>query len=384
VRVTMLVKSDVLHDARVRREAESLAAAGHEVTVIGEQRPAPQSRLDLAFDGVEIRWTKDRAAAVAATTARGRAPAFVRWAGLPWHRRRAIRQFQRRAAAICADQQPDVVHAHDFSALRVGAELAARTGARLVYDSHECWTGRRLEGRPEPLGRASDRRIERRLGTRADHVLTVSTGIADWMHQQYGWNHVTVVRNTFPVQGTRDRPAISAPPAGILYAGRVDAKRDLMTAVDGLRGHALALTVLGPADPVHLAQLAKLGCVAEPPLPIDDVDARYRAAGIALVPLTDDQLNHQLALPNKVFHAVRAGVPVVAADLPELRRIVTEHDLGELYTPGDPASLRAAVDRVLARHTSLLQSVADATTNLTWPHDEAALVNTYAQLEVIR
>ena len=59
--------------------------------------------------------------------------------------------------------------------------------------------------------------------------------------------------------------------------------------------------------------------------------------------------NHELALPNKLFHAVRAGVPVVAADLPEIRRTVLRYGFGELYRPGDATSLAAATLRVARR-----------------------------------
>jgi glycogen synthase len=111
------------------------------------------------------------------------------------------------------------------------------------------------------------------------------------------------------------------------------------------------------------------------------VDEAYRAAGIALVPLTDDQLNHRLALPNKLFHAVRAGIPVIAADLPELRRLVTRHELGALYRPGDPASLREAANTVVSRYDQLLETVARAQESLTWTHDEAVLLDVYARLE---
>lgn len=382
--VTMIVKSDVCNDARVVREATALTSTGHRVTVIGEQRP----ETGAPPPGVEVRWTVESPGPGTGAAVRRRAPAWVRWLGLPTHRRRAIRRFDKRATAMAlapSDAAPEVVHAHDLSALGAASKVAAATGARLVYDAHECWTGRRLEGRPEPIGRWLDSRRERSLGSRADRVLTVSPAIASWFQQRYGWHDVAVVRNTFPLHPAPDQlPPLASPPTDVVYAGRIDGKRDLGTAAAALADHPLGLRIVGAGEEDLRVELVGAGVDVAPLMPLDEVDAVYRRAGLALVSLTDDQRNHELALPNKVFHAVRAGVPVVAADLPELGRLVRTHDLGELYSPGDPGSLRAAVDRVVARHGDLLAAVDRAAGELTWPRDEAILLDVYEDLEARR
>src|SRR5206468_3197599 len=80
----------------------------------------------------------------------------------------------------------------------------------------------------------------------------------------------------------------------------------------------------------------------------------------------------------KLFMAVRAGVPVVASDLPALRRLVTEHGIGRLYRPGDPASLAAAVREVQASYGELTAAVARARAELAWERDAEALRGVYA------
>jgi glycosyltransferase involved in cell wall biosynthesis len=136
--------------------------------------------------------------------------------------------------------------------------------------------------------------------------------------------------------------------------------------------------LMGSVDPNYRLDLGPVETVPE--RSIDEVDDTLRSYGISLVTLTNTCENHRLALPNKLFHAVRAGVPVVAADLPELRSVVTQYKLGGLYEPGNPQSLTAAVRTVIDNYTTYTDGVRTAAAELNWEHDATTLVAAYADL----
>ena len=77
-------------------------------------------------------------------------------------------------------------------------------------------------------------------------------------------------------------------------------------------------------------------------------------------------------------------MPVVATDVGELARIVREHDLGELYRPGDSADLVRAIERAVARYPELQANVRVAAGPLSWDTDSHALVDAYASLQTDR
>lgn len=371
----MLVWTDVSTDARVQKEATTLAAAGHRVHVIGRA---------VAADYVPPEGVTVESAGVAPTGVgrRRQLPAplrVARWALLPQHVNRALRRWVAQAEPLARARSFDILHAHDFTALELGERLARERGVPLVYDSHEFWSGRDRHGRPTPWQHWQEKRRERRLGGTAAEVITVGPDLADLLRRHFGWTNVTVVRNTFPLPVDVSPPP--AVPRAAVYAGRIGPGRDLETVVSAAAALAPLRTVLvGPADGGYLTALPTEGVDVLAALPLDDAAALLRDSGIALVTLDDKWLNNRIGMPNKLFMAVRAGVPVVASDLPALRRVVVEHGLGRLYRPGDVTSLVAAVREVQESYAELTAAVARARDELSWERDAVVLLEVYSRL----
>lgn len=385
--VLMLVISDVAHDARVLREATALAAQGHAIHIVGRNVPEdwtpPQGvTVESVSGGSGLKSSGTETLSRAGLA--GQARSAGRWALLPQHRQRVWAAWCAQARTAVAGRKFDVVHAHDFNVLVLAEELATAANARLVYDSHEFWSGRERHGRPTPMERSRERAAEQRILRRADAVLTVSDGIAERLGRWRG-SPVTVVRNTFPLEDapTPTPEMLPETPRGAVYAGRIGAARDIDTLLEATSSLRLDTLLMGSADREFLPtlQLTEGSVRIEPARPVDEVDAVLRGIGISVVTLTDSCENHRLALPNKVFHAVRAGVPVVAADLPELRRLLTAHGIGALYRPGDPRSMRAALQQVIDDYAGLCARVLAAREQLNWSQDAKALVQVYAALE---
>ena len=377
----MLVWTAVAGDARVLREAETLTTAGHRVHVVGRAVPAdfvPPAGLTVSSVGSGPRSGAAGAAATRAGAA-GHAIRLARWVLLPTHVQRRLRAWTRAAERDAHDRAFDVVHAHDFTTLRLGASLAERRGVPLVYDAHELWSGRPRVGRPAPLQAARERRVERRLGGAATAVLTVGEGVASALRDEYGWRHVTVVRNSFPLDPD-SRERTRGKPAGLVYAGRLAAYRELETIAAASEAIALPVTLVGPADQSWLERFAPGRATVRGPLPLEAVDTLLAEAGLALVTHSDRWPNHRLALPNKLFHAVRVGVPVVATDVGELAKVVRRHGIGTLYRPGDPGSLARAVEAAVTRYPDLAAAVRAAGPALSWDVDAKRLLEVYREL----
>ncbi len=393
MRVLMLVATSVATDTRVLREAITLTEAGHEVHIIGRSVPdgyTPPAGIEVSSVGTSSVF---RAEGGASLSQRRLPPhlRLARWLLLPRHRQSAYGRWAAGAIRDGAQRRYDVVHAHDYTALAAGATLARRRGVPYIYDTHELWSGRPREYRPTPLLDRREQRIEARLGAQAVAVITVGEGVAEALRARYQWPHVSVVRNTFPAVfptgaddaagATRSRGATGQTgpdhPRGLVYAGRLAAYRELETIAAASRELNLPITLIGPADGTWLASFERGLTTIEPPCPADEVDSWLVRAGLVLVTHSDRWENHRLAMPNKLFHAIRAGAPVIATDVGELAKVVRAHGIGTLYPPGDVAGLVRAVHEAIARYPELRDAVRQAAPALSWDADAARLLAIY-------
>jgi glycosyltransferase involved in cell wall biosynthesis len=101
-------------------------------------------------------------------------------------------------------------------------------------------------------------------------------------------------------------------------------------------------------------------------------------AGLQL--LQNTCLNHYTTDSNKLFEYAIAGLPVIASDFPEIRRIVEDWGFGLLVDPADKDAVVRAMQR-LSEDSGLRERLADAAINaaphLTWRSQAPALLVLY-------
>jgi glycosyltransferase involved in cell wall biosynthesis len=251
----MFVLNDCTTDARVLREAGSLAAVGHEVTVMARPRD-PMSTVGEVEqrDGFEIRrvpiphawrltwtfvrypwrmrsWVVGRTHRGLRTLPTGFADIVlgvgVGLAAIGWSIVRAPLHLAGRAlgrtppagaglvdwlvrwrwatlgwanAAAAAAPTADVYHGHDLSGLPAALAAAARPdrGGRVVYDSHEIFLESGSNATRPAWARAWFARLERGWVARSDALVTVNDALAADLTRRYRPRRTVVVHNCPP------------------------------------------------------------------------------------------------------------------------------------------------------------------------------------------
>lgn len=308
---------------------------------------------------------------------------LVRWFLLPQHRKKSFAAWADEAYALASPLEFGVVHAHDFTALGIGHRLAQEHDVPYIYDSHEWWLGRQRQYRPTPFADRKEALAEAQWASQASAVITVGESIAELMERERNLKKVFVVRNSFP-SGSDNSKKVVTPPKGIIYAGRIDAYRELEVTVEVAQKISIPICWMGEHENQwaanHVPRARKLGVEVLSAQPLEEVTKAMQNAGLVFVTHSNQFESHRLALPNKLFHAVHAGVPVIATDVTELARVVRRYDIGELYEPGNPQSMVAAIARAIGRHAELIANVKVARDELSWDRDAQVLREIYADV----
>jgi glycosyltransferase involved in cell wall biosynthesis len=255
-RVVMFVLNDCRTDARVLREAATLAAAGHVVTVVARTTDPYAARGDEeSRDGFRIvrvpvaagilRWLllgrRPRTALREAVAAFGAAlrrpprgwiaaagavlvaillavpaalaaaallvlqrltrtlrPLRTAWSGLEWRLQWRFGVMPWTAAAVAAAPAGDVFHAHDMRALPAAVAARARERGVVVYDSHEIFVEAGANAKRPAWAKRGLRRRERCLSQGAAALVTVNDELAANLGRVLGIRRVVVVRNCPP------------------------------------------------------------------------------------------------------------------------------------------------------------------------------------------
>ncbi|CAL9461883.1 glycosyltransferase family 4 protein [Streptomyces sp. enrichment culture] len=268
---------------------------------------------------------------------------------------------------------PDLIHAHDFRMLGVGARAKIRAAAegrtvRLVWDAHEYLPGvRPWENDPRWL--PAHLAHEREYVPYADAAVTVSDTLAALLRRTHGLAadpavvlnapeaHTTGSGARIEGPGLRARCGIDAATPLVVYSGAAAPQRGLATMVEalpGLPGVHTALVVPKPAAryPAELrARAAELGVADRlhilPYVPYDQVVPFLAEADVGAIPL-HHWPNHEIALITKFFEYAHAGLPLVVSDVETMAATTLETGLGEVFRAQDTDDYVRAVRTVLA------------------------------------
>lgn len=388
-RVEMLVWNTFLNDARVFNEAQTLAQAGYAVTVNALAAPRVALERERLAAGFAVRRFGTRHGSRQLALGRSR------WSsssiGLVLRALSRLGTQLSMLVSVCR-ARPDVVHAHDVNMLPL-AWLAARwCRAALVYDAHEISTHREGYRALRPLVAW----LERRIMPRAAGVITTTDARARFFARAYKVPRPLVLQNRprhSRVQANdriRHELGLVRPWPVVIYQGGQQPGRGLNLLMRAMAQVPEAYLVMVGGGSLHetlRAQVVEQGLAQRvhfvPTVPLAELSSYSASADIGVQPIENTCLNHYTTDSNKLFEYVQAGLPVVASDLPEIRRVVREHDLGLLVPAGDSTALATAlnclVENADKRRFHAQQSL-KAAAALSWEQQEGELLALYERV----
>ena len=357
-KVIVSVTNDLVTDQRVHKVSLSLQSFGFDVCLVGRELPQSQNvsrpyttkRMKLFFN---------------------KGPLFYA-------------EYNLRLFFLLLFSDADIFLSNDLDSLSGNFLASKLRGKHLVYDSHELFTQV-----PELINRPKTQsiweKLEELLLPKVKHSYTVCQSLADYYHNKYGID-IKVVRN-IPKQNNTPAVDDETRKPIILYQGAVNIGRGIELMIKAMKHiDEGVFWIIGSGDIDHeVRELTKTEGVAHKVkfigrLPFAELSDYTRQAKIGISLEEDMGLNYRYALPNKIFDYIRAGVPVIGSDLPEIQAIVKKHQIGEILTQRSPENLANQINLMLNDETKRklwISNLKRASNELTWENEEKTLMTVF-------
>lgn len=367
-RVYISVTSDLVTDQRVHRAAATLHKKGLDVTLIG-RRKKDSGEISRDYKTVRFKLMREKG------------PLFYA-------------AYNLRLFFYLLFRKIDVLVANDLDTLLPNYLISKIKSVELFYDSHEYFTAvPELTGRP--FVQKTWKRIERFIFPKLKHVYTVNDSIAKLYRDEYKTD-VAVIRNVPFAQKdfqkkTRQELNLPENKKIILYQGagiNVDrGAEEALAAMQYLPDYLLLF--IGSGDVIE--QLKK-ECASKnlnervkfiPKQPMNELKAYTSVADIGLSLDKDTNLNYRYSLPNKLFDYIHAGLPVLASNLVEVKKIVEGYDLGLIANSIEPKALANKIGEMFSDDTRVdgwKENLKVAAEELCWEKEEEKFLNIYCDI----
>ncbi len=382
-KLCILSLSPIHQDGRVLREIE-YAAREYDVTVVG------WGRLDKERPHVVMRPVQ--------RVVMPPAQRFMQAARMLGGRitRRAFEQWywakpdHHQALQVVIDARPDLIHANEAIALPIAIAAARQTGAKVLFDAHEYSPEHRANSLWwRVLAQPLYTYIIAAYAPRADAMITVESHIARRYETTFGVQ-VDVILNAPAYQQLPFRPTVPDRIHLIHHGGAIRERR-LETMIDVLarldERYHLDFMLMPDAG----GYLNKLKALAtrmaperirfRPPVAPDAIAQTINAYDMGLFLIPPVNFSYQMALPNKFFEFIMAGLAVAIGPSPAMAALVEAYGVGVVAEDFEPASLARQLNALAAADIDAMkQRSLQAATELNAETEMKKLLDIYARL----
>lgn len=283
--------------------------------------------------------------------------------------------------------KPDVFWSNDLDTLWANYIVSRWKNKQLIFDSHEYFTEV-----PELLDRPKVqrfwKRIERNILPKLKHVLTVSPSIADLYKKEYNID-VKLLRNV-PLLKQNPIEVETIKTNGkkiIIYQGAINVNRGIEHMVEAMKyiDNAI-LYILGKGDIseqiksliIKLNLTEKVKMLGE--IPLGKLHEYTIQANLGLSLEEDKGLSYRFALPNKLFDYIHAGLPVLISNLPEMKNLVNQYQLGDTIERHEAKHIAEKISAMLNNETQMgiwSENAKKATLELNWEKEKHVIAGLF-------
>lgn len=365
-RAIVSVINDLSTDVRVDKICKTLIKCGYEVTLVGREKKDSNSLSERTYKTHRMKLLFEREAIFYA-------------------------EFNLRLFLYLLFKPSNLLYSNDLDTLLPNFIISRLKKTPLVYDSHEYFTGV-----PELENNNFAKKfwifIEKTIFPKLNHIFTVNSSIASLYKQLYN-KDVKVLRNVPLKSGfirEKKRNELNLPENKkiiILQGAGINIDRGVEELIEAMKYiENTILLIIGGGDVIeslkamvfefHLNE--KIMFINK--LPYNEMMQYTANSDLGLTLDKNTNINYIYSLPNKLFDYILAGIPVLASNLPEVRKIVEEYKIGEIVESHNPIEIAIKINNLLNDKDKLNYYASNtilASQELCWENEENELINVF-------
>ena len=379
-KIVHIVLNPFTQDSRVIRECKSLTKKGYDVTVIA-----------YWLEGLNVEERENGYNII-------RIPLLTQsWSKHPIIQIIKYLEFLIKSFLITKKIKPDICHGHNPDGLLIGCFVKFFLRSKLIYDSHELWSDSiHLNGDKQILYKIG-RKIEKILIKYAEVVIAVNQSILDVIRKENNIKCTAVVRNIphaieCVTQFTKKELGFPDCDFNIIYVGNIEKGRgiDVLIKSMAMVHNNIGLVLMGndSAFKRYMEELSKTKKLESrirfiESVPPNQILSVCKLADVGIAPIQNLCKSYYLSLPNKIFEYIHSELPVLVSDFPEMKNIIDNYSVGEVFNVDEPSSLIEEINKYYDNPDKIIKykkNCLKASKVLSWKNEEKQLFNLYNQL----
>lgn len=288
----------------------------------------------------------------------------------------------------------DIIVANDLDTLLPNFLVSKLKRIPLVYDSHEYFTDV-PEIRNRQFVKSVWTIIEKAIFPHLNKVMTVSDSISKMYEKLYDIRPVVIRNCSMPADYIRPFLKSELGIADdqlliILQGGGINIDRgaeELVEAVSKTEG--VTLFIAGSGDVIDLLkEITNSLNISDrikffPVMHWEELMRLTKSADAGITLDKDTCLNYRFSLPNKLFDYISAGIPVIASDLPEVRKIIDRYECGLVIPSVNADEIINALKKIRDNRDLLNKMKTNsviASETLNWQRESEKVVEFYSNV----
>lgn len=271
-----------------------------------------------------------------------------------------------------------ILLANDLDSLLPNYWISKIKKIPLVFDSHEIYSEL-----PSVQGKFSQkiwRKLEKYLLPKMKYFYTVSDGYSNFFETKYGVKP-QIINNSPNYYYKKNKESEEKI---IIYQGVLEEGRGLKYLIQAMKYlPEFQLYIIGYGSYKQklefLVQEQKLKNIVflgrKSPAELRELTCKA-SLGVSIE--ENIGLSYYYALPNKLFDYIHSGIPIVGSFLPEIKKIISENEIGETISEHNPKEIAEKIRKVSANGKEFYQdNLQKAAQKYCWENQSGILLEIY-------